>query len=415
MAVNRRTFVRATGAAFGAGLALNVSPTHSAALGLDAVGLTKADLPTPALLVDLDALEANLKVVADHCRAKGCTFRPHAKTHKCPAIGKLQVASGAKGVSVATVPEAEAMVAAGIAGVLLTSPIVEPGKIARMVALTKEGGQVILAVGHPREAELLAEAAASAKVMMDVFVDLDVGDHRFGILPGAPALELARKISRYGSLRLRGVQAYAGLASHVKGFSNRQEVSRTAMLQAVETRQLLAKDGHDVPILSGGSTGTYNIDTELPGGIELQVGSYVFMDVGYRAIGGRGRDDVYTDFRPSLTVLTTVVSTTLDDRASIDAGTKSFATDSPALPEAKDRQGLRYKFFGDEFGLLTAEAGAKLPRLGDRLEFYVPHCDPTVNLYDRIYAMRGDRVEAVWSTVARKESTAVTTKSEGLR
>ena len=398
-APNRRSFLAAS--AFSAGLSPRLSFAVTEALMTK--GLTKADLPTPALLVDLDALEANLKVVSDQCQARGCFARPHAKTHKCPEIAKLQRKAGARGVSVATVPEAEAMVAAGLGGVLLTSPIVDPNKLARMAGLAREPGTVLLAVGHPREAELLAEAAGAAGVVVDVLVDLDVGDHRFGMTPGTPARDLARTIARYPSLRIRGVQAYAGLASHVPGFEARKAVSRTAMLQAVETRDLLNKDGHDAAFVSGGSTGTYNIDSELPGGIELQVGSYVFMDVGYRAIGGKGDAAVYSDFRPSLTVLTTAVSTTLPDRVSVDAGTKSFATDSPDLPAAKGWDGLKYKFFGDEFGLLTAAEGATLPRLGDRLEFYVPHCDPTVNLYDRIYATRGDKVEAIWPIAARKE------------
>jgi D-serine deaminase-like pyridoxal phosphate-dependent protein len=400
--LNRRAFLSAT--ALGAGLALRPGQRPVTAATLEVRRLTKGDLPTPALLVDLDALEFNLRAISDHCKGRGCAARPHAKTHKCPEIAKLQVAAGARGVSVATVPEAEAMVAAGVRGVLLTSPIVEPGKIARTVKLAREAGAVMLSVGHPREVELLGEAAEAEKTTVDVLVDLDVGDHRFGILPGPPAVDLARQIAKRPRLRLRGVQAYAGLASHAKGFENRKEVSLNAMMQAVQTRELLNKDGHDAAILSGGSTGTYNIDSELPGGIELQVGSYVFMDVGYRAIGGKGGDAVYTDFRPSLSVLTTVVSATLSDRVSVDAGTKSFATDSPALPSAKGREGLTYKFFGDEFGLITS-SGGDLPRIGDRLEFYVPHCDPTVNLYDRIYAVRGDSVEAVWPIVARKEST----------
>jgi 3-hydroxy-D-aspartate aldolase len=399
--LNRRSFLAAS--ATGAGLALSTLRGRLCAGELLARGLTKADLPTPALLVDLDALEANLKVIADVCKARGCGARPHAKTHKCPEIAKLQVKAGARGVAAATVPEAEAMVASGVRGVLLTSPIVEPNKITRMVKLAREPGAVLLAVGHPREAELLAEAAEAARVRVDVLVDLDVGDHRFGITPGTPARELARTIARLAPLRIRGVQAYAGLASHVKGFEARKEVSKAAMARAVETRDLLTKDGHDAAFVSGGSTGTYNIDSDLPGGFELQAGSYVFMDVQYRSIGGKGDDAAYTDFRPSLSVLTTVVSTTLSDRVSVDAGTKSFATESPAMPAAKGRDGLRYKFFGDEFGLLTASDGATLPRLGDRLEFFVPHCDPTVNLYDRIYATRGDKVEAIWPVVARKE------------
>lgn len=398
--MNRRDFLQAS-AVSTVGVAAQADTASAApAVGvLDMKGLPIAELPTPALLVDLDAFEANLKIMAEHCRRSGCGFRPHAKTHKCPEIGKRQVASGALGVCVATVPEAEAMVAAGIKGVLLTSPIVERRKLVRMAALAQHEGNVLMAIGHPRQAELLAEAAAAAKVILDVLVDVDVGDRRTGILPGQPALELGRLIAQSKHLRLRGLQAYAGHASHTVGFTRRQEVSRLAMNKALETKDLLAKAGLEMRILSGGSTGTYNIDSAITGITELQVGSYIFMDVEYRNIGGQ-KDAVYKDFQPSLTVLTTVVNTTHLDRVSIDAGTKAFATDVPFKPEAKGWEGLTYNRAGDEFGRLTAAEGAKLPRLGDRLEFIVPHCDPTVNLYDRIYAVRAGKVEAVWLVAA---------------
>jgi D-serine deaminase-like pyridoxal phosphate-dependent protein len=301
------------------------------------------------------------------------------------------------------------MVAAGIRGVLLTSPIVEPVQVARMVALASQKGAVLLAVGHERQVELLAEAAQAAKVVVDVLVDLDVGDRRTGVLPGQPALRLAQHIARHRSLRLNGVQAYSGRASHTVGFENRAKVSRAAMAQAVETRDLLAKAGLDVPIVSGGSTGTYNIDSAIRGVTELQVGSYVFMDVDYRRIGGKA-GAVYTDFRPSLTVLTTVVSTSHADRVTVDAGTKAFATDVSSRPEAVGHKGLSYSRAGDEFGAVTVEKDGRLPRLGDRLEFLVPHCDPTVNLYDRLHAVRGERVEAVWPIAARRESPPATGK-----
>jgi D-serine deaminase-like pyridoxal phosphate-dependent protein len=365
-------------------------------------GLTKADLPTPALLVDLDAFESNLKAMADHCRTTGRGFRPHAKTHKCPAIARRQVASGALGVCVATVPEAEGMVGAGVRGVLLTSPIMEKTKAARMAELVRRGGQILLALGHAREAELLAAAAEAAGVTLDVLVDVDVGDRRTGILPGAPALELARTVTKTKGLRFRGIQAYAGHASHAAGFANRSKVSRKAMEQAVETRDLMVKAGLEVPILSGGSTGTYNIDSAIESITELQVGSYIFMDVEYRRIGGAKDEALYADFRPSLTVLTTVVSATHADRVTVDAGTKAFATDVPYAPELHTGTGLAYRRAGDEFGIVTAAAGGTLPRIGDRLEFIVPHCDPTVNLYDRIYATRGAKVEAIWPVVARR-------------
>src|SRR5262249_34209295 len=151
--------------------------------------------------------------------------------------------------------------------------------------------------------------------------------------------------------------------------------------------------------LSGGSTGTYDIDSAIDGVTELQVGSYVFMDVEYRRIGGRKGQEVYDDFRPSLTVLTTVVSAAHADRVTVDAGTKALDTTVPYRPQARGWEGIAYRPGGDEFGILTVEKGGKLPRLGDRVEFLVPHCDPTTNLYDRIYAMRGDKVEAVWPVV----------------
>jgi D-serine deaminase-like pyridoxal phosphate-dependent protein len=400
MPFDRRVFLTASCAAAVAHAKENaVSPFQE----IVPEALTKADLPTPALLVDLDRFESNLRTMAEHCRRAGCGFRPHAKTHKCPAIAQRQLASGALGICVATVAEAEAMVAAGVSGVLLTSPIVDTRKIARMVRLAKDG-QVMLAVGHQRQIEWLAEAAVAQRLTLDVLVDIDVGDRRTGALPGAPALQLARLIASHRSLRLRGVQAYAGLASHVAGFEARQKTSRELMAKAVETRDQLTQAGFDAAILSGGSTGTYNIDSTIRGVTELQVGSYVFMDLDYRRIGGKTDATTYSDFPPSLTVLASVVSVTHPDRVSIDAGTKALDTTVPHRPEAKDWPGLTYNRGGDEFGILTFEGGARAPQLGDRIEFLVPHCDPTVNLYDRIYATRGERVEAVWPIAARREA-----------
>ncbi|MGH7943947.1 MAG: DSD1 family PLP-dependent enzyme [Opitutaceae bacterium] len=407
MKTNRRTFLAS---ALGSGLALGSAFTPSAraaASGLEVKDLSKADLPTPALLVDLDLFEANLERMADHCKQAGCGLRPHAKTHKCAEVARRQIAAGALGICVATVAEAEAMVAADIRGVLLTSPIVDHNKIARMVELARQDQGVMLSVGHPLAVERLAEAAKERRVTMEVLIDVDVGDRRTGILPGQPALELARLIGRNRNLRLRGLQAYSGMASHVAGFSAREKSSRSAMAKAADTRDLLGKAGFDMSLFSGGSTGTYNIDPG-PGGVtELQAGSFIFMDVNYRVIGGRNGSSLYTDFQPSLTVLATVVNATHPDQVTVDAGIKAFSTDSTDKPEAKGWEGISYRRSGDEFGALTVAAGARLPQLGDRLEFIVPHCDPTVNLYDRIYALRGDKVEAVWPIMARRESSPV--------
>jgi D-serine deaminase-like pyridoxal phosphate-dependent protein len=402
--MDRRSFLAttmSTGIMAGSGAV----PATAAAAEIDITGLTKANIPTPALVGDLAAFEANVKAMADHCKAAGCGFRPHAKTHKCPEIARRQIAAGALGICVATVAEAEAMSAADIRGVLLTSPIVDAGKVGRMINLVRGGAQLMLAVGHEREATLLAEAADAAKVEVDLLIDLDVGDKRTGSLPGQPAVELAKQIARSKRLNVLGVQAYAGHASHTVGFEARQRVSREAMGKAVETRQLLQRAGFDgATILSGGSTGTYNIDSAIDGVTELQVGSYIFMDVDYRRIGGRDGNAIYSDFQPSLTVLATVVNATHADRVTVDAGTKAIDTTTTHVPPVKDRPGLKYAKFGDEFGAVTAEDGGKLPSLGERIEFFVPHCDPNVNLYERIFACRGDKVEAIWPIAARRET-----------
>jgi D-serine deaminase-like pyridoxal phosphate-dependent protein len=369
---------------------------------METAGLTKHEIPTPALIVDLDAFERNVRKMAAHAARTGRRLRPHAKTHKCPEVARRQIAAGAVGVCVATVSEAEAMAAAGVGEILLSSPVVDPRKVARLVRLVQRGGRLMVSVGHALEAELLSEAVISARIELDVLVDLDVGDKRTGVLPGEPALQLARQLARCANLHVRGVQAYAGHASHTVGFAERQRVSAKAIGQAVETRRLFERSGIEAGILSGGSTGTYNIDSEIEGFTELQVGSYVFMDVDYRRIGGQDGGAIYSDFEPSLTVLTSVVSATHAERVTVDAGTKALDATTAHKPEAKNHRGLVYTKAGDEFGAVSVEADGELPKLGERLEFIVPHCDPNVNLYDRIYACRGDRVEATWPIAARR-------------
>ncbi len=362
--------------------------------------LTKADLPTPALIVDLDVLEANLKKMAEYARASDKSLRPHAKTHKCVQIARRQVKAGALGICVATVAEAEVMIAGGIPGVLLTSPIVSPREIEWIIRLAEMSPDLMVAVDHAKQVELYQQKAAAAGRILNMLIDVNVGDRRTGVEPGQPALELARTIDKCKNLRLQGLQSYSGGSSHVVGFAARKAHSRQAMTKAVETRELLRKNGFAAEVLSGASTGTYNIDSELDGVTELQVGSYVFMDLDYRRIGGSS-GDTYDDFGQSLTVLTTVVSANHKDRVTLDAGIKAFATDRSFGPQPKDVRGVAYRFGGDEFGILTLEEPSRPVRLGDRLEMVVPHCDPTVNLYDRIYACRKDRVEEIWSIMNR--------------
>ena len=234
---------------------------------------------------------------------------------------------------------------------------------------------------------------------LNLAVDLLVGG-RTGIQLGEPALGLAQLITSLPNVRLSGIQAYAGQAAHIVGFENRKRLSEEVMGRAVETRRLFEGKGIACPLLSGGSTGTYNIDSSIEGVTEIQPGSFMFMDLDYNRIGGAD-GPVYRDFRNSLTVLTTVVSKPSDQLAVVDGGLKAFSTDKPIMPEAKDRPGVVYSWGGDEHGRLNLASAQAPVSLGDRIEFIIPHCDPSVNLYDRLFCVRGDRVEAVWSIAAR--------------
>jgi D-serine deaminase-like pyridoxal phosphate-dependent protein len=202
-------------------------------------------------------------------------------------------------------------------------------------------------------------------------------------------------------LKLIGIQAYAGQASHVIGWEERRKVSQAAMGRAVDTARLFEKNGIECPLLTGGSTGTYNIDSEIKGVSELQPGSFLFMDVDYSRIGGKDGGAVYRDFGTSLSVLTTVVSKPSDSLAIVDGGFKAFSTDKPFTPEVKGIHGVTYSWGGDEHGKLDLAKASAPVNVGDRLEFVVPHCDPSVNLYDRLYCRRGDDVEAAWKIAAR--------------
>jgi len=344
--------------------------------------MLKSEILTPALLLDLDAFEANLARMMDRVKSSGKAIRPHAKAHKCVEIAKRQLAAGACGVCVATLAEAELMSSAGITDILLTSPVADPAKMARVV---KTGAMV--AVDHIQQVEWYQQAAEAAGRQLDVLIDLDVGDHRTGARSTEQAVEIAEAIARAANLNLRGLQGYSGKGSHLAGEECRQ-LSRATWAHAAEVREALKRKGIAIDIVSGGSTGTWQIDTANPEITEMQAGSFVLMDLEYRKAG--------VDFPQVITVLGTVVSANHDSFVTTDAGIKSFSTDRAYPPEAANLSGITYRFGGDEFGYLNVDDPQKLPRLGQKIEFIPPHCDPTVNLYTFMYAFRGDRVEAVW-------------------
>ncbi len=342
------------------------------------------ELPTPALLLDLDLFEANLARMAAKISESGKTLRPHAKAHKCPEIARLQIAAGATGVCVATVAEAELMHAAGIGGLLLTSPLADPLKMKRIVAT---GATVV--VDHLQQVAWYNEAASGGK--LDVLVDLDVGDHRTGARSKDQALAIAEAVDEAPNLELRGVQAYSVAGSHAGGREAREALSQQAFRGVTEITGAMFRRGLAVDIVTGGSTGTWDIDTAIPALTELQAGSYIFMDVAYHREG--------LDFQPALSVLATVVSANHAEFVTVDAGLKAFATDRGYGPDVFGQPAAAYRWGGDEFGYIDLNGSAP-PSLGARIRFQPPHCDPTVNLYDRMYACRGEQVEAVWPVKA---------------
>ena len=365
--------------------------------------MRRDEIPTPALLLDLDRFERNLARMTALVHRAGKGLRPHAKTHRCPEIARRQIAAGALGVACAKLGEAEVMAESGIRGLLITTEVVPPAKIQRLMRLVESAPDTMVVVDSAGNAGELSHAAAARGVTVNVLVDVDVGGRRTGVAPGEPALELARAVTALPALRFRGLQGYAGQCAHVVTWSARRDASRAAMAPLMDTRTLVERAGLPVEIVAGGSTGTHDIDVELPGLTELQAGSYCVMDIDYRRIGGRS-GEMLTEFEMALTVVTTVVSVPTKDRAMVDAGLKAFSTDKPFPPEAVERPGLEYGFAGDEHGRLTLSDPDRPPQLGERIEFFPPHCDPTINLYDRMYALRGQTVEAVWEIRARGRS-----------
>ena len=417
--VSRRRFLQASAAGAGAAAVWIPSPVKgysaaemteraAAASALAAphdLGVAVEELDTPALVVDLDALEANIAQMQRTVRANGIASRPHAKTHKTPAIARRQLETGSVGICVAKVSEAQVLFEHGIEELLMTTINVTPFKINRAMHLRKQCPTFIQATDTADNARDLSEAAAAAGVEADVVVDVDPGGHRTGITAGAPALELAQLVDRLPNLRLRGILCYDGGSQHVKGFEARQTQTLGRVAAAAETQERMVRSGLNTEIFSGGGTGTYNIDHQTPGFTDVQVGSYVFMDAQYIDIGGEDDSAVYRDFQPALTILATVVNAQYEGRATTDAGAKACTINRP-WSIVKGETGMRYSSGSDEFGTITYEENAsRTYRAGEKLELIVSHCDPVVNLYDQMYAVRSGLVEAIWPIAARGRST----------
>ena len=400
MSLNRRKFLQ-TSAMAGAAVLCPSSLKAENSKDTD-IGKSKWDLDSPALCLDLDKLEQNLKAVHIPLQGTGVGVRPHVKTHKCPALAKMQIKAGAVGICAAKLTESEVMLDNGIENVLMTGVNVTAPKIQKAMALRKKYKGFVQAVDNPQNVQDLQDAAKAAGVIADVVVDLDV-IKRSGVIPGAPALALAQMVDKMPNLRFCGILAYDGAVQHVKGFQHRKEQALKTFEPVSATFEMMKTSGLNMEIFSGGGTGTYDIMTEVPGFTDVQVGSYLFMDRQYMEIGGAKNDTIFDDFAPSLTVMTTIVNANHPNRLITDSGSKSLTLNKPNAWVIGEPDFV-YAAGSDEYGTITFEESLKSYKVGDKLEVITPHCDPVVNLYDNMYGIRNDKVEAIFPILARGKS-----------
>ena len=363
-------------------------------------GVSKWELDTPALCVDLDKMERNVAFMQASLKKTGLASRPHAKTHKTAAIAKYQLATGSIGICCAKLTEAEALVANGVDKIVMTTANPSAAKIRRAMKIRKAHPDFIQAVDYEPNARDLNDAAKEAGIVADVVIDVAVGT-RSGIPAGDGALKLAQLVDTLPNLKLRGMLSYDGGVQHAKGFQNRKNTALSAIEPNVETFAKMKKSGLNTGIFSGGGTGTYNIMHHVPGFTDVQVGSYLFMDMQYLAIGSENGSEVMTDFAPSLTVITTVLNNRFPNSLTTDAGAKALTLNVPTAGVIGETA-VAYNAGSDEFGVLRFSTPlSKEYKIGDKLEVIVPHCDPVVNEYDQIYGIRNDKVELVWDVTAR--------------
>ena len=373
------------------------------------VGLRVDRIDTPALVVDLDAMERNIARMADFARKHQVLWRPHAKLHKSAEIALQLQRAGAVGACVQKTAEAEALAEGGVHDITITNQVIAHPKLLRVARLAAhlqtQGGRLALAVdsaeGVQRLAEAMAQAAPQARI--DVLVEIDVGQGRCGVPPGAPALALAQAVARLTQLRFAGLHAYHGRAQHLRSAAERREAIAAAVQAARHTRDLITAAGLPVPLVTGSGTGT--LVHEAASGMygELQAGSFLFMDTDYAR---NEREPAQPVFEQSLFVKTQVISA-CGSHAVCDAGHKSHAIDSglPTVALLPPERALRYANGGDEHGLIYADGPkARLPALGRMLWLVPGHCDPTVNLHDYLIGVRGGLTAGVVERIIRVDA-----------
>lgn len=359
----------------------------------------RALLNTPCLVLDVRRLQQNITTAAAFCDRNNIALRPHAKTHKCARIARLQIEAGARGICVATIGEAEALAAAGIGDILITSALTQAVKVDRAVALANSI-RLALVADDPDMVRRIAEAALQVGVEIPLLIDVDLGRKRNGVTNVEQALAVAGAIANAPALRLAGMQAYASHISHVGSFAERQAASIECANKIEGLKDALASAGHRITTVTGGSTGTLHIDPTLGCYTELQCGSYVFNDVEYNEIDLTGAGQ--TPFRTALVVRVSVIGRNVPGRVTCDGGNKHFSAKG-TLPSfiAEPVPGAVYRPDSDEHGIIELPSGSEQPPLGACFDLVVPHCDPTVNLYDHFHVVEDDTLIDIWPIEGR--------------
>ncbi len=377
---------------------MSTRPHLEAARALIGAPGSRRNIPTPAAVLDLDAFDKNLARMALRAKAAGLALRPHAKSHKCSWIAKRQIAAGAVGVCCAKLAEAEALAAAGIGAIHVTSPIAGEAPAQRAAALARSLADFRIVIDHQDGA---AELGAAALSPIQVLIDVDVGTGRTGVSGIEPALEVARTIAAQPNLRLIGVQGYGGHWQHMEGANARASATAGGMARLSAVISALRNAGAEIRVVTGGGTGTFEADAAQGVLNEVQPGSYAFMDREYREAL---KSDPDGEFEQSLTIAATVISVNHPRWVTLDAGLKAFSTDGPPpVPATAKFAGCGYRFFGDEHGLLMRPDGGTVGR-GERVELVPGHIDPTMDRYDVLWLVRGDVLEDVVPIEARGAS-----------
>jgi len=362
--------------------------------------MLKNQLDTPSLILDLELFEQNLATMRDFARTAGKKLRPHAKTHKCPEIARRQLAAGnCAGICVAKLSEAEKLADSGIQDILITSPVTAPWKIARIGALNRRISGLQLTIDQPEQIRLLAEQG-TREHPIHVLLDVDPEMGRTGV-SFAEAPGLGRFAAGFPTLVLDGIQCYAGHLQHIPAYAKRATESKRLMSAGAEVFRTLQREIPTCQVYTGAGTGTSPADLQIPELTDLQVGSYCVMDSEYLGVEHGG-----PSYAPALRLLASVISCRHPGVATLDAGTKSLYVTPGAPPRVIENGIIQNDFtydwsFGDEHGRLTFPADRRTLKPGDRLELVVSHCDPTINLFDDIYAVRGEEVVARWQVALR--------------